>query len=384
MTYIIPDAMALNLEYQQALRRTGRAPAQIQTRNYQTRKQPAPAELVRALAQSPMARGWRDPRLGTGNAGQNTAYLGGLGSLGADQVQDILSTMSEAVKRKLVESAAINTGITTTLALLGTCTFGITTVIAGVYAVVGSLVGAKYRRQSAELVADFENEAKVKAAALVSRVEARDQQIMKEQEPAARALALSNVSLGGFDDWFKDRVDVASSYVSDVAHELVKDPFHAIKMAVMRPVKGAQTTVSQVVPARVLDVYKAVAQPIEDTGNRMYNAVEDARDTVTGRAALTTTENAINDARVALDKSMVEQEEKIMAEHNSPTFRNQVTVLMAKQIRSDPSVQALINTQPPTGVVAPGTVTSLPSKKLAFMPMAGAAAAVVAFGFFKS
>lgn len=378
MTYIIPDAMALNREYQQELRRSGRAPAFIQTKNYQ--KRTAPAELVRALTQSPMGRTWRDPRLGTGNAGQSTQYLGGLGSLGADQVQDILSTMSEDVKRKLVESAAINTGITLALTALGPATLGITAVIAGVYALVGSLIGAKYRRQSAELVADFENEVKVKAAALDAKIADRDREIMKEQEPAARALALSNVALGAFDgfsDWFQDRVAVVTGYASDVVH----DPFKTIKTAVMRPIKTAQTVVSQVVPVQILDVYKSVAQPIEDTGNRMYNAAEDARDTVTGRAALTTTENAINDARVALNKSLEEQAARITADHESPAFRNQLTVMMAKQIRADPSVQSLINTQP--AIVAPGTVTSLPSKKLAFLPMAGAAAAVIAFGFMK-
>lgn len=386
MTYIIPDAMALRLEYQRELRRTGRAPVQIQTRNYQTRKQPAPAELVRALTESPFGRGWRDPRLGTGNAGRSTSYLGGLGAADLSPVGDILATMSESMKQKMIESAAINTGITVGLTALGPATLGISAVLAGLYSAVGAIIGSKYHRESEELINNFQDEIKVKTAAADAKIVAVDQQIMKEQEPAARTLAMSNQPLGGLGDLFsnpgeylQDRLDVIKGYVGDTLH----DPFKTIKDLAMRPIKAAQTTVSQVVPVQVLDVYKSVAQPIENTGNRIYNAAEQARDTLTGRAMLTQVEDSINAARATSDKLIADATAKTIAEHQTPAFRNQITVSMAKLIRQDPSVDAL-RTQHNDPTAPPQFSVPLPSKKLAFLPMAGAAAAVVAFGMFKA
>lgn len=375
MTYIIPDALALRLEYERSLKRSGRKPARMETQNYQThpRRQTAPAALVRAMIQSPMAGTYRDPRLGTGNAGQSTQYMAGMGELG-DAAEDIMSNMAEQVKKKLVEQAAINAGISAGLAISGAYTLGIGTVLAGVYALITSLLGAKYRRQSDELIADLQNDIKVKQAAGEAAITANDQKIMNEQMPAAKALALSGVPLGGLGNVF----DVASGYISDLFH----DPARTIKVAVMRPVKAAQTVVSQVVPAKVLDVYKSVMQPVEDTGNRIYNAAEDARDTVSGRAAYTKAENAVNNARPAAYKIIDDNTAAIIADHNGTKFRNEITIQMAKQIRQDPNVTALVNSTNAT-VAAPNVSVSLPPKSLSFAPMAGAAAAVLAFGFLK-
>jgi len=386
MTYITPGAMALRIEYERSLIRSGRRPARIETRNYQThpRRQTAPAELVRAMTTSPMARRWLDPRLGTGNAGQSTVYMGGMGALG-DEVQDHMDKMSADVKKQLVKQAAINTGITVGLTALGPATLGISAVLAGLYAAVIAVVGAKYKRQSEELIGNFQDEIKVKMANADARIADNDRKIMREQEPAARALALSPVALNGLDGldgWLGDRLNVVKGYASDI----MRDPAKTIKTAVMRPVRAAQTVANQVVPPAVMKVYKSVAQPIEDTANRVYNAAEDARDTLSGRGALEATDKEITKARVTADRLIEENTTKILADHESPRFRNEVTVMMAKAIRSDANIQAMIdgnNSTPGGNFAAPGTQVTMPSKKLALLPMAGAAAGVLAFGFLK-
>ena len=358
MTYITDDARALREDYEVALIRSGRPPAMFYTRD--GKRMVHRSLLPPNVGRSPLSLQYRDR--GPGNAGQSTVYLDGLGDLG-DAVQDVLDKMSDDVKKELIKSAAVNAAIAISLNALPIVGWALSLVYAGVQAIVGS----KYQRESEALIGDFQNEMKATQAQFQAKIDAAANEAMRQEAPAAQQLALSNLpleGLGEFGDIWSDAKDV-----------------------IMRPVKEAQRIVKQVVGSPVYNtVQKVVGKPLEQVANKVEDAAFDARDTLTGRSAKEDVEKAIDKARGIAVGQMSEAANKAIAEINSPAYRQQLRINMAKQIRADPAVAAMLNQiKPGTPTIStPGTNVSEPAKGISLLPMGAAAAAVVAFGFLKS
>lgn len=101
--------------------------------------------------------------------------LAGLGESAGDSVESSLSTtatdLQDAVKRVLMEKAALQTGISVALAVAQSVLIG-GQIIAAVYAIVQSLFSAKYKAQLQEHLDAFDAWAKQQSAASDMRMEA--------------------------------------------------------------------------------------------------------------------------------------------------------------------------------------------------------------------
>jgi hypothetical protein len=378
MTYIIPDDIALKQDYERSLRRSGRPPAMIATNNGRVliRK-----DLVNRHTGSPLAVTWQDPR-GPGNASLDTRYipredpanlhglgqlsfrrswLPGLGAMG-DAVQDVLDTMTKDVKQKLIQSAAINAAITISLNAIPIVGTAMSLVYAGVQAIVGS----KYQRESQQMMGDFQDEMKRTQASYQAKIDAAANAAMQQEAPAAQQLALSNLPLQGLDG--------------------MGDIWSKAKDVIMAPVKEAQRVLHKVLPSGVIYTVNTVTKPIEQQIHRAEDAAFDARDTLTGRSAKTEVEESIDKARKIAVAQFEATTKTAIAEINSPAYRQQLRINIAKQIRADPSVAAMLNRMPAGGtpqLTTPGTDVAEPAKGISLVPMGAAAAAVLAFGFLK-
>ena len=310
--------------------------------------------------------------------------------LGADPTsQDVLNKMSADMKTAAMETAASQTALLISLNYVPV----IGTAVSIVLGVVMAMAGNEYQKKAKLVLAQLTTDLNNLALSYQQKLQVVKMAVFDQEKGAGIQLALSGTTLNGYglgDIWQHWK-----QVVSPATH------LNVLVKAIEAPAKPILKTAIKIAP-------KQVAAPLQqtlDTMDRVDTQLNRLEKNADGGLALLAGETQLNLARTrseqayaAASKDMDAQYQAAVRNVQSPQYRQALQVVLAKSIRSNPNMAALISsvdsTQAqslvasmtaggaPTGTVpvVPAGATTGEKVGLGVVPLIGAVVAFLALG----
>lgn len=314
MTYLIPDDWYAN---------HGLAPGDARRPQLPMQRGLVPTPPLRGVFGRPVVavrrRGWVSPY----------DVPDSLGSLGAESIADILGRLQKDMKEAALKQAAISTGISiglTAVPVLGWAA-------GAIYAVVQAVVSTKYQKEAQQVMADTERKAKEIVAGYELKLAQAQNRVFEEEQSAALQMAIScdlpapMSGMGGWDPW----EDVKKAAKKVTVKTVIKLAVAPSLVAATAVAKGIQSATDSKTIDRLTDpIIKA------------DRAVDKGIDTLSGKEGVLKAEQASAQILADVRRTMQEQYDLNMGEMAKPEFRANLRLQIARNLRADPSVDALV------------------------------------------
>lgn len=254
-----------------------------------------------------------------------------------------------------------------------------------------------YQKQANTIIAAAQNEVRLQGVQYDAQIDAYKTQVLKQEAPAAVALALSGVPLNGLGELSglgKSLFAEATADAMRFAMEATTVALKPVRKVTHNAIQLSNNIVAQV-PIPAVQNAAAALNKLEGHLYDNMDATEAAYDQFiqvgTGEAQMGKAQEAANLAKTKALAELKRQYDLIIANLNAPSFRAQLRTAMAVFIRTGPAgadIQQMIG----SGLLVPGApaepaitlTTAQPNKALQVLPAAGAGAAaliaLVAFG----
>lgn len=237
----------------------------------------------------------------------------------ADAMSQIAASMEEDVKKEIMKTSAVQTGVSLALSAIPVAGWA----AAAIFSVIASIGSSKYKREAQEIMADAESQVMRIQARSQKRINAMILRVFEEEKPGAIRLAVQGTAPAGTLDGFGSFVKRTFNKVGDA----FKDATRALERAT-EPVR---------------DEARDISRSIEKEANRFEERVqEEVIDPMVGRTVKL-------EAREARDEILHEARTKI-AKHesnvrkliNSPAYRTNLRQEITKRLLQNPSIQKMI------------------------------------------
>lgn len=300
-------------------------------------------------------------------------------------VQTIMAKLTKQMRDLALEQAAINTSISIAINVIP-CVGQIVGVL---FSLVSTLLGNYFSNQCKTAITTFTNNMLLLGAQYQAQVTAAQYAAVQAQAPAAIQLMLS----GQVKPAAAPAPATGASGLGHTWEDVLNDAIHwlANPLKMLHPVLRINYVVikdlNDVLAKSHVPVLVNLAKELNKANSTIYSdtmraqaAIDEAIDVSTGQEALIKTQEAIAQATAQCTSEFQSQTAIIIANINSPPYLSQLTVEIAQQLLTDPSVADLMARQsalaPGSGMTIPGATT--PSKLLLALPIAGGLAAMLA------
>lgn len=336
----------------------------------------------------------------------------GVAGLGEEDPNQILERMASQMKRDAIESAAAQTVLLISLNYVPV----IGTAISIVLGVVMAIGISHYKKKAQLVLARFETDVKSLANSYEQRLHVIKMAVFDQEKTAALQLALSGATLAGWenaeagfghlghlgssggDKWRKHWKRV----VSPVYH------VQTLVKAIQKPVQGALRQIQKITPD---SIDRILQRPIDRMSsvqaelNRAQSRIEGNLATLSGESQWRLAQERAGQAYAAASKDMEAQYQAAVLNVQSAEYRQALQVVIAKRVRGDPNLAALISTiggsqaqslvarltggipnqyaasgQPGAGIPIPQQSSSGEKAALTAIPLIGAVVAFLALG----
>src|SRR5690606_5223743 len=190
------------------------------------------------------------------------------------------------------------------------------------------------------LLENTSNEIKARAAQAEKEVLDYAQAVYKQEFPAGQALALSNIPLDGLGSLWTDIRDTVTGALKDVnkaVTRVIVVPTKKVGEAVIRGAEGVATAVGYEHGAEQLSKFREEGDKLLD---EVQHHLENPIELMTGEETYNVARDKANELKAQSLKEIAEGKAKAIQTLNSPAYRGQLQIDIAKTIRNDPQMMS--------------------------------------------
>lgn len=341
--------------------------------------------------------GWIPTARGLAVAPVRPRFRHGLGEITAT---DALKKAEDEMKQAALESAAAQTALTISLNFIPV----VGTAVSIVLSVVMAIGTSKYRQKAEEVMAGLKIDLDRLAASYQVRLSSVKMDVFSQEKAAGIQLALSGATLdGGLGSWAGDAWRKTWKKVVSPAHHL-----NVLVKAIQKPVQEGLKAIQKITPDSVDRIIQKPIDQMDRDQAELQRADEYTNEklaTLSGEQQWVIARERAAQAYAAASKDMDAQFQAAVVNVQSQEYRQALQVAIAKRIRSDPNMAALISTiggaqaqslvarltgalpnayaepgQPGAGIPIPQQTSTGEKVAMSALPIVGAVVAFLALG----
>lgn len=267
-----------------------------------------------------------------------------LSGLGEVTAQEALEGAQKEMKRAAMESAAAQLALTIALNYIPV----VGTAVSIVLGVMMAMGNHHYKQKVQWVMAGLENDLNKLGASYQARLHSVKMAVFEQEKNAGIQLALSGATLeneslgGGLGSWGGDKWRKTWKRVVNPVHHV-----SVLVKAIQKPAQGMLRQVQRITPDSVdRIIQKPINQMDKDQRelDRIQGQMEEKLATLSGEQQWVIAQERAAQAHAAASKDMEAQYQAAVLNIQSPQYRQALQVELAKRIRSDPSMAALLST----------------------------------------